>query len=353
MRSLANILLVFVISLIVFSCTKEDITPDPPSNDPVFGAQGTIDGNEISLEAGEDNAYMYTDVVTVNGVDQFRGALIEGDIEMNVNISDGMLDIPELSTDIVGTGIQIAPYNNNPLATLSKSLFPNEEFIDEVTWTIDGVTQPYSEINISEPGRYEICADVIFSNGSTGSTCNTYLIGYQKNTNAVVKYLVGQNDQIISFVESPNNEINEIKWYRNDVLVSDAMTYKDSTSGLNTYSLKARITFANGSFREREIWVNRNQTDYRLSDLSSIELQSNLTWDHKASIEINYFGEKYISFPGSQNQEIIVTNSFEYGTNDDGEKVTYIEGQLNSTFLKVSTQDTVNASLDIRFGIAH
>ena len=149
------------------------------------------------------------------------------------------------------------------------------------------------------------------------------------------------------------DEISSIEWYRNDVLVSESFNYKDSISGLLSYSLKAKVEFMNGSYREREIWVNRLNTSNKIEDLSNIENQSSLTWDHKATIEINHNGEKYVSSPGSQSQQIVVTNAFDYGTNDNGQQVTFIEGSVNATFLKISTQDTVNGSFDIRFGIAH
>lgn len=354
MKSNFKIVSIFLCVLLAFGCTKDEITPEPPSNDPVFSSSGSIDGHEIDLVAGEVNTYMYTDVVEVNGVDQYRGALINNNSEFKINISDGMLDIPNINTDIIGSAIPIAPLTSSGvLATLSKSMFSNAQLIDELVWTIDGVEHSSTEISINEPGEYDICADVVFSDGTTGSTCNTYLIGYQKNVHAVVRYIVGQNNQIISFVESPNNEISSIEWFRNDVLVSEDMNYKDSVSGLLNYSLKAKIQFANGSFREREIWVNRVNTNNKIEDLSSIENQSNLTWDHKATVEVNYNGDKYISSPGVQDQQILITNTFDYGTNSQGQQVTFIEGNLNATFLNTSTQDTVNGSFDIRFGIAH
>lgn len=354
MKSQLKIATITLSILLAYGCTKDEITPEPPSNDPIFRSVGSIDGHEIELEAGEGNTYMYTDVVNVNGVDQYKGALLNGNTEFKITISDGMLDIPDLNTDIIGSAIPIAQNTSNEvLATLSKNIFSNAQEIDELVWTIDGETQTSNEITIHQPGEYDICADVVFLDGTTGSACNKYLIGYQKNVNAVVKYIVGQNNQIISFVESPNNEISSIEWYRNDVLISEDFNYKDSISGLLSYSLKAKVEFMNGSYREREIWVNRLNTNKKIEDLSNIENQSSLSWDHKATVEIDHNGEKYISSPGSQPQQIIVTNSFDYGTNDDGQLVTFIEGTLNATFLKVSTQDTVNGSFDIRFGIAH
>jgi hypothetical protein len=354
MRVSIKIAVLFATLIVCFACTKDEITPNPPSNDPVFSATGSLDGNEINLEAGNANTFMYTDIANVNGVDNYRGSLINNNIEFKINISDGMLDIPDLNTDIIGSSIPIAPYSaGTVLAVLSKNMFSNSQYIEDLTWTINGEEQSYEEISIEQPGEYDICADIEFVDGTTGSTCNTYLIGYQKNVNAVVKYLVGQNNQIISLVEAPNNEVSTIEWFRNDVLISQNTTYRDSTSGLNSYSLKAKIHFVNGSLREREIWVNRLNNNNKIEDLSNIENQSNLSWDHKASITIEHNGESYISSPGNQDQQIIVTHSFDFGNNDNGQNVTFIEGSLNATFIKQSNMDTVSGSFNIQFGIAH
>lgn len=340
--------------IFIFSCTKDEITPTPPGNDPIFSVKGSIDGQELSMEAGEDNTFMHTDIANVNGVDEYRGALMNSDSKLQINIFDGMLDIPDLNTDIIGNEIFIAPSPSEYLlATLSKDLFANSATIEKLEWTINGVKKENEKVFIKEPGKYEICADIIFSNGTTGSTCNTFLIGYEQNSNPTLDYYIGENGEIISYAQSVNNNISSIQWYRNDVLVSKKTLYMDSTSGLDHYALKAKIKFKNGAFREREIWVDRNDIDYQIGDFSAIENQSNLTWDHKAVIEITLDDEKYISHPGSNEQIITIDNSVNYGTNNSGEKVTIIEGKLSATFRKVSTQEDLSGTFDIRFGIAH
>lgn len=352
--NLKNISIAVVGLLGLFSCTKDEITPLPPGNDPVFKVAGSLDGEELSMKAGENNTFMYTDIANVNGVDQYRGALVNSNSKMQINLFDGMLDIPNLNTDIVGNEIFIAPPPaEHLLATLSKDMFANSGTIDELEWTINGNKKEGEKVFIKEPGKYEICADILFANGTTGSTCNAFLIGYQKNASATLDYYIGQNNEIVSYVQSTNNDISSIHWYRNDVLVSEKTIYVDSISGLNSYPLKAKITFKNGVYREREIWVDRNEINYQIGDLSAIENQSDLTWDHKALIEITVAGEKYISHPENNEQIITINNSINYGTNDSGENVTIIEGKLNATFIKVSTQEVVDGKFDIRFGIAH
>lgn len=339
----------------IIGCTKEDITPDPPSNDPVFGVSGTIDNQDFELTAGENNSFMHTNIVNLNGVDHYRGALINGDNKLQISISDGILDIPDVNTDIMSAGdIDIAPnHNGDALAVLSEDLFSNNDYIEEVTWTIDGALQNESTVYITEPGKYEICADILFSDGYTGSTCNTILIGYQKNVNPILKYIVGQNDQIIGFVESPNNDISSIKWYKNDVQVFEGITFNDTSSQMNRYALKARIEFMNGSIREREIWVNRMNTNYKIEDISTLENQSSLSWDNKATVEVDLNGVKYVSAPTEENHKITVTNSWNYGTNEEGDQVTFIEGHLYSTFINLSNGALIEGTFELRFGLAH
>lgn len=348
---------ILILSVLLFAlgCTKDEITPDPPSNDPVFSVKGTIDGHGVNMEAGENNSYMHTGIVELNGVEHYRGALTSGKDKVQISISDGILDIPQINTDIMSAGeITIAPnHGGDALAVLSVDLFNNKAFIDELTWNIDGDIQTSSTVYITEPGKYEVCADIVFIDGSSASTCNTMLIGYQKNVSPVLKYILGQNDQVLAFIESPNNEVNNIKWYRNDVLVGEELSYNDSLSGLMSYALKARIEYFNGSMREREIWVNRINPNFKIEDLSNIENQSNLTWDNKAIIEVEVNGNQYVSDPSSPGHKITIDNSWEYGTNEEGDNVTFIEGTLVSTFRNQSTGEVVEGSFDIRFGLAH
>lgn len=355
MNGYSKIALILSIALAFIGCTKDEITPNPPSNDPVFSVSGTIDGHSIDLEAGENNSYMHTGIVNLNGVDYYRGALARETDKVQISVADGILDIPEVNTDIMSAGeIMIAPnHGGDALAVLSEDLFSNKQYIEEITWTVDGVAQSDETVYITKPGKYEICADVIFTGGSTASTCNTMLIGYQKNVNPVLKYIIGQSDQVIGFIDSPNNEIETIKWYRNDVLVTEGLTYNDSLTGLISFALKARIEYANGSIREREIWVNRTNPYFKIEDLSNIENQSNLIWDNKAIIEVDINGDKYVSDPSLSSHKITIDNSWEYGTNSDGDKVTFIEGSLNSTFRNQVTGEIVEGSFNIRFGLAH
>ena len=77
--------------MILASCSKEQVVI-PDGNDPVFTVEGSLGGEELSLTAGDYNAYMHTTTKLVQGVRVFTGELTDGStsIELgiwNINIS--------------------------------------------------------------------------------------------------------------------------------------------------------------------------------------------------------------------------------------------------------------------------
>jgi hypothetical protein len=344
---------ILITASLLFACTKEKKIPNEVvSNDPVFSVVGSIDGKNINLIAGEVSSYMYTYVFRNNSVDFYAGNLSNGGEEFIIKLADGNLDIPENDASLPDSNIAIAPNADSPLAVLNRSLFANEQEIDEILWTIDGIEQVGEEVSLLEPGKYEICADISFLDGTSGSTCNTYLIGFKRNGNGKINFTVNSGGIVAANISSSSAGNYEVSWYKNDEFITNNLTYQDNTPNTGPYILKARISFQNGAVMEREVWIDRSNTSNYIEDIGSIEEQNNLSWDHKAQIEITFDNEKYVAFDNSNSGSFEIAEVTFYNENEQGDEVYKVTGSLNTTFIRVSDQELVNGSFNVIFGIA-
>ncbi|MGM0479989.1 MAG: hypothetical protein ACQERC_12280 [Bacteroidota bacterium] len=346
-----------MVSLVIFlvGCTKDQITPDPPENDPVFTTKGTIGGSAIDLAAGKSGVFMHTDIIEKNNVQQFTGTLENETQHFKMNIHDGVLDVPGLSPGVLlDDQLRIAPYvpTEDPLLSIAKEDFNNSNAIEYIEWSVDGEDYPGATLNIYEPGKYEVCITAHFMNGNSGSTCNEILVGYQKNAQATVKQINVQNQKVIAYIEAPEHNLKSIQWFIEDSLVSTNEVYKDE-NGLLAFHLTAKMEFTNGVKREQQVWVNRNNLDYRVEDIAQFGSQSSDNWDHKARLEFTDGEDHYISYPTNSDHVIDILKKENFGQNSDGHDVMRFSGKLNSTFLHVETQEIVEGNLEFSFGVAH
>ena len=58
--SIINKIVVFVIIAILFACSPEELPPPDHGNDPVFNFNASLDGQQKSFVAGENDFYMFT-----------------------------------------------------------------------------------------------------------------------------------------------------------------------------------------------------------------------------------------------------------------------------------------------------
>lgn len=351
--------LIFCTSFIlIFSCNKDVVKPLPEENSPIFKVSGKIGNQNIELMAGESGSFMSTENIIKNGVEVFAGSLEGTQTSFSISISEGMIDIPSFNSNIEDfDSFKISPYNfNKPLAQYSIEDFPNEEYISSVSWTVDGENQMSNTLKIYEPGKYKICALVNYYNGSEGSACNEVIIGYQKNVYSVLRHEVSQNVSFTAVLDSPSESITSIEWLVNDSVIStsNSSDFKTTINGLNIYNFGANVTFDNGVYREKQLFVNVEEPNNYISDFSILENQSTLQWDHTATIIIEHKNKKYRAIQNSSNSAHITINDVNsFNQNNSGDKVSILKGELNCSFIDLSTQEILEGEFEFSFGIAH
>jgi hypothetical protein len=358
MNTLNKYLSVFLVLLLIYSCSKDVIEPLPQENSPVFTVTGQIDGSAISINAGESGAFMTTSTYIRNNVKQFKGSLENAETGFSITFSDGMIDIPSFNSNIEDfESFKIAPYTDGEaLAIYSMGDFPNSEVIYSIQWSIDGEVQEGNTLKIYEPGKFEVCASITFIDGSQGYACNEVLIGYQKNAHSVLRHMITQDFNAIAYLDSPNESISSIDWSINDSLVatSSSVNYKTTYSNIDQYRLGANITFQNGVKRKKEIFVNTLSVNNFIGDFSILENQSNAQWDHTATVIVRHNQKEYSAIQNGSNTTVITINDVvSYNNNSSGDPVSIFKGTLNCSFIDLETEEIVNGEFEFSFGIAH
>lgn len=358
MNTLNKYLSVLVAILLLNSCSKDTIEPLPEGNNPIFNVSGQVDGQSITISAGENGAYMNTSTTFINNVEYYEGSLENAQTGFSISLSDGMLDIPSLNSNIEDfENFKISPYTYGvPLATYSISDFPNEEYISNIEWSVNGQTQASSTLEIYEPGKYNICATITFTDGTEGYACNEALIGYQKNVNSVLRHIVTQYQSTIAYLDSPNEGVSSIDWSINDSIVSSSNSenFKTEILALDNFRLGANVTFQNGTKRKKEIYVNTSSVNNYIGDFSIIENQSTLKWDHSATVIVRINEKKYRAIQNNSNTAAITINDVtSFNNNSSGEQVSVFRGTLNCSFIDLSTEEIVDGKFDFSFGVAH
>lgn len=341
-----------LIVLIATSCKKDKIEI-PESNDPVFRVSGEFDGEEFTIIAGDNGAYMHTMTQVENGVNLFSGIITNENLSIEVGVFDGNLDV--INTGVPSSNIApiFSSISTTPIATLSKNAFQNVSNINYIKWSIDGVDKGTSDVPIYEAGKYNVCAEIHFYDGSDETLCNELLIGFNHNATFDLKTnLLGNgNVKIHSFNQS--NQTSSVQWYLNDVLTSTSDTFElNLPSALQ--KVTAKIHFQNGTVKTKSVLVNGYNEQKNIEDFSVFETQSEVYTprDFNVKVTIKKGNETYRSdLANNVSSNLIISDISYFGLNSSGKDVYKITGVLNCKERKVGTTNDSDLNLNFVFGI--
>ena len=349
--------LLYIFSLLLlFSCKKEKLPELPNSNSPIFTIEGTIDGQTISVNAGQDNYFMHSEEFEFHNVTQRKGRLSNEENTFEITLSDGIVDVPNSTFDLSSVShLAITEMPSTPLLYLDKSDLANGEFIEHITWMVDGeIYTSQGPLVIYEPGIYDICADVTFIDQSEATSCSEVILGYDKNAKGALKFILGQNNTLLAFFDTPEYEIDHVDWYINDSLISTDKVNLSVPMTMNECNLKGIVYYSNGVIRTRTAYINKLNTEYYIQDLTAFENQSSISWDFKLHLDILLNGQHYQGVESTTNStQLQVISVQEYGHNVNGDKVLLVKGILNAPLFHLESESLVNASLTLSFALPY
>lgn len=352
MRYIAYIIFPFLF----ISCKKEVLPELPPNNSPVFSIEGNIDGQQVTVSAGDNGYFMHSENFLLRGVAQWKGTLANNQSSFELILSDGIVDVPNSTYDISTSNyLSFTEIPTTPLLTLSKNQFSNSEYIQSISWVVNGelYSSPDS-LTIYEPGKYSICATITFYNQTQATTCNELILGYDRNAKGALKFILGQNDNLIAFFDTPEYEIDHVEWYYNDSLISANKVNLSTQMNTNTCHLRGVVHYANGVVRSRAVHIDKLSQEHYIQDLTSFEDQTSTSWDFKLRMHINHNGQHYRSIESTTlATQLEIISISEFGYNSNGDKVMLVRGHITAPFYHEESETIVNTDLTISFALPY
>lgn len=341
-----------LIILISSSCKKDKIEI-PESNDPVFTVSGHFDGEEFNIIAGDNGAYMNTMTQVENGVNVFSGIISNENLSIEVGVFDGNLDV--VSNGIPGSNIApvFSSVSTTPIATLSKNAFQNASSINYIKWIVDGIDKGTNDVSIYEAGKYNICSEIHFDDGSQKTLCNELLLGFNHNATCNIKTTLLGNGNVKIHTNNQSNQTSSVQWYLNDVLTSTSDTFQINLPS-DLQKVTAKIHFQNGTVKTKSILVNGYNEQKNIEDFSVFETQSEAFTprDFNVKVIVKKGNETFRSdLANNVSSNISISDISYFGLNSSGKEVYKITGVLNCNERKVGTTTDSNLKLNFVFGI--
>lgn len=353
MRKVNTYVLLCAVGLLSLGSCKKTTIDLPEPNEPVFVLNGTLSGVDFNLVAGDNNAFMHTSTEVVKGVNLFSGELTDGDFSVELGIFDGLIDKPGHITvdEIQNITPTFARRSVEPLVVLNKSYLGNGQNIQKVDWYINGSLAGSDELELNEPGKYNVCAGITFSNGEFAHICDNIIIGYKRSANCSIQYSA-QQGQVFAEINSIGSPVTSVEWFVNDEFVSNSFAF--DTTSVETFKLKATVTFANGVVRTRTVRIDSENDINSVNDFSAMEMASIYNapnQDFNIHLRIVSDGKTYLSeYANNENSTLIITGVEYYGVNAEGNDVYKVSGMVNAVVMELVTEKMVSVNFSTVFG---
>lgn len=343
--------------MILASCSKEQVVI-PDGNDPVFTVEGSLGGEELSLTAGDYNAYMHTTTKLVQGVRVFTGELTDGSTSIELGIFDGNVDIPNHipEVDLANIALKFAKRFPEPLIVLTKDGINQNQNIGSVNWYVNGVSKG-PEAAIMEPGKYDVCAHVTFigAPGIIHELCDEIIIGYERSANCSIDYMINSNS-IQASLASTGGAIENVEWFVDGTQVASSNNAMNWTAlDSNFHTITAKATFANGVVREKSCLINTANPYQWIPDFTYFEIASGNGFpnqDYRVRLNITRDGREYKSvYANNESSSITLLNLEYFDDNVNGNKVYKATVQIEAIVMEMSTEKLIPVNLTATLGI--
>jgi hypothetical protein len=352
----SSIKLTGAITLVCFlfgACKKDVIKDLPPTNTPVFTADGTLNGEAFSLHAGEGITLMQNYGVKVNGVDLFKGVLGNETQRLELGFFNSNVDLIDKDpSQFVGDTLYWAHKPTNPLAVLSKDSLTKNSSIQYIEWFIDGVFKTKNYLELYDPGIFEVCAHVYFKDGSQSTLCNDMILGYKKNSKFRLNSSVILNGNLTATIDVEEGTLEKVDWYKNGVFVGSNKKL-EMLAQKERFVITAKVHFTNGSERQKSILVDGKYNEYFMEDFSYAEYYNNQDfWDLKGRLGFTQNQIEYRSyFEGSSGGSVVVKSVELFGENSEGKKVFKLAGTVNCQVKNMLSGEVVPLVFETNFGL--
>ena len=247
--------------------------------------------------------------------------------------------------------------STQPLVVLSKYMMYNPQNIGQIKWYLNGTLAGIDEIEIYEPGWYDVTAEVAFTNGSTVQLENDIIVGYERthNFDLVFGWDPFNNTLTASadLIGNPASSFQNVTWTFNGNIISTSPSlpqFEVSTDGI----LTAEVTFAGSNVtRTKSIYVSPGSMN-TVDDLTQFEEMASNTLYQDFNMRLNVIkgGVLYSSVPADNSNATIAITSFEYyGKNANNNDVYKVSANINAMVKSVVNGNQLPVSFTTTFGV--
>jgi hypothetical protein len=341
-----NFLYILSFSLLIFSCQKE-IVEIPESNEPVFSAKGTIGDETINFAVGDNNSIYSYESNLFHGIKFFSGKLINDSTEIELGVYNGRNDLAvfDLNSFLANGSLGFAQIPFDPVFEMKKEYFENNSNIKEIKWYIDGVYSGTNNLAIYEPGKYDICAKIFYTNQGYTELCNEVIVAFKKESHFELKYDLNENNLLSAWIATENSTIQSVNWFADGVLVSsEILLNMQMTPGL--HKIEAQIIFNSGVQRSRTIVLDGSNLGRSIEDFAKFENQNSMFWDYKVKLNIKQKNDEYTSINLVNDSSKIYIESVNFLGKDANSVPVYVfKGQVKSKVQSKSTNEILDVNL--------
>ena len=348
-----TILILILILAGLISCKKEKVHDLPPPNSPVFSATGTINGEPISINAGENGFTMETLNGTYNNIGIAGGILSNGNEELEFFLFDeNILNPSNVFNLSENDQLQYAYISQESYALLKNSLLIGQQNVQSVEWYVDGVYKGENNVEIKQPGLYDVSAIVTFNDGESFTINNKLLLGFSENANASIHHQIVQGLNLKAGLNLNATEISSVSWYLDNNFISNDLNLHANITG-GRHVLTADFTHVDGSVYKRSILINRESQSEQTSDFSIFKLPAATQHllDLKGQIIYRKDGKEYKSSndAGNNIHAIPVSQIEYYGQSTEGNLIVKGTMQINCNLKENSTGENLTLNLNCKF----
>ncbi len=346
-------------SLFALASCKKDTIIIPEANDPVFTASGTIGSEAFEIVAGDNDAYMYTMTQEENGVSVFSGRISDGDFALEMGIYDGYVDKPghHAPSDLTNVTPVFARDAEGDVLLLSKSLLTTldqSQYIEKIRWFVNGDAVGLNEAVITQPGKYEVCAEVTFLGGEIEQYCNDVIAGYELSANCSIDFSI-QQGLLNAGIDAMGNPVEEVQWFIDDVFYQSVPLLSGVSIGQGFHRVTARVRFENGVERTKTVLLNGSNGLFAANDFTIFENMTPgnvIPRDFNIRLKIEKGGKSYTSLTAENaSSNVVITNVEYYGPNDQGKDVYKITAVVSALVREVGTLKIVPVKFSTTFGL--
>lgn len=342
-----------VTALFALTGCKHEIIQPPVSNTPVFNAIGTIGDDPVNLSAGVDQVTLSSNNEVVDGVQVYRGTLGGSNVEFAMELYDGNIDlttkpIQELTS---ATEFYFTPNTSQPLLSITKNAFQNASSIQSISWTVNGNPQiQQNDLRIFNPGKYDVCANVTFEDQSKSTICNQIIVGFRKNANYNLNFILGQDGSFRSWLKIISGTISSVKWYVNDNLINQEGFFNYDSLEMYKNVIRAEAIFTNNAKKVTSVLLDKSAGNH-IFDYTNYGDLTNYIWDHKVRISVKKNGEIYTSQNAYNEQNKVTVEEIKFhNINSQGNPVYILKGKVVALLTKDGSNETYPLNLNISMG---